>query len=170
MKKLLSVLSSVALISVAGVSAASAQSFTPATSTWSLSGTLNLRQTLPSPVPCDVQLTLDIDGAGSGTITGGTFAPGFFLCGSAIYPQNFSWPVTVVSSTPGVSAVLDIYVDVIAVGGNCTGVLSGVQFDIVNQTIDVPAITYTPGSPATCEVDGLLYVDPVTDPAPLDVT
>lgn len=61
MKKLLSVLSSVALISVAGVSAASAQSFTPATSTWSLSGTLNLRQTLPSAVPCDVQLTLDID-------------------------------------------------------------------------------------------------------------
>ena len=170
MKNLFRVISSVALIYVASFSTANAQSFSPYNSTWKLFSTLNFQQIFSTSVPCDVHLTLDIDGSGLSSITGGTFSPGFFLCGSAIYPQNFSWPVTVVSSTPGVSAVLDIYFDVISVGGNCEGVLRGVHFDVVNQIIDIPAATYIQGSPVNCEFDGLIYIDPVTDSAPLDVT
>lgn len=177
MKKFLSVASAVVFISVAGVSAASAQSFaTPGK--YDLTGNLNLYQTIPGVV-CAVKFELEVFSGGGAQINSGTFGPGLHpACGAPVIPVNFPWSVTALNAATN---EFEFNVDVFAVNGQCQGTLSvtgpepfiSVVANPGEITIPVgataPGYLFSTGASAPCTVDGKLKVTPTTATGPLDI-
>lgn len=164
MKKIIAVVSSAALLSLVSVSSASAQKLADPGGSYSVSGALNLFQTVPG-VFCNVSMTVNVDAAGVGSATGITFSPGHPLCGTAIFPIG-PWPVRGINVA---TQEIEIDVDVIAAGGRCTGTLSSSAANVTltqspNRIVvpgSYPGGATVPGTPSTCYVDGILTVNAV---------
>lgn len=127
-------------------SPAMAQSFSPASSTTTLSGLLNLQQSIN--INCQVQINASIDAAGQATVTSRSFSPGNPLCGGAVTPFG-TWTLspdnpTQVSATVGSTSVL----------GTCSGSITGTWNNATNSVTFTNAIV--PGTPAPCIVNGTL--------------
>lgn len=177
MKKVLTLVSMASILLAS--TAASSQSFSPTSADWEFGDgvqELDLFQTIPG-VACVTIFDFSVDGSGFGSITGniGSFSPGHFACGAPVIPGNFSWPLTVNSHTPGVTANVNINnVYVFAVNGFCQGSINNVTLDLVNQKVIIPPATKVygelfsnPGVQYDCEVGGELDIIPVGHSSPL---
>lgn len=173
MSKSIIVASAVAIASIFGASAASAQSFvTPGT--YQLSGPLNLYQTIPGVV-CNASFILDVSPSGTASITSGSFGPGLHpACGAPVIPLNFPWAATALNAATN---EFEFHVDVFAVNGQCQGTLSVSGPDpyiagsevIVPVGATAPGYLFSTGASAPCEVDGKLAITPLSATGPLDI-
>lgn len=139
------------------ITPAAAASFTPATTSVTLSGDLEITQSgLTSP--CSVTLTgfLSIDGS-TLMVTGGSFAPGYWACGWMITPGPFPWTIQPVSENAVVLSGLGITTPL----GNCSGSATLVWTNASAPPATPAAVhfqnTTFPGSPGTCTLTGLLF-------------
>lgn len=138
-----------ALVSLVAMVAASA----PAVAAWppntnqTVSGALDLSQA--SVVPCDVTIDLSIDSSDDPTITGVSFLPGSFFCGSIVVPTG-SWEA---DWGPGANDIT-LSIGWRSMIGSCAGVVVA-DFNHTTNTITFNNVV-VPGTPNDCTVDGSL--------------
>ena len=145
-KKCLISTGALALAMMPLASPAAAQTFSPAPNTFTLSGLLNLQQTVN--LDCQVDVDISVNSSGAPTVTGRSFSPGNPACGLVITAFG-SWSVnpdnpTQVTATVGATSF----------AGSCSGSITGTWSNATQS------VTFTnasvPGTPVPCIVNGTL--------------
>lgn len=154
MKKFIALISSVAVVSLASISTANAQSLI-SDGNYTLSGTLALSQTVGAV--CQVDGDLLVVG-GTGVITNVTFT-GPSPCGSPVSPLSSTWYL--ISTGSGSASV---WANANAVFGACDGWTNNTSItttpnQIVFSNAKLAGYLYSSGNPPRdCYVDGTLTV------------
>ncbi|AYG93873.1 protein activator of alkane oxidation PraB [Brevundimonas naejangsanensis] len=142
---------SAALLVAASFSAPAFAHVSPAPTTVSLDGFLNLSQTLNINCAASLTLTINADGH-TGSITGGSIDPGDWQC-ALVNPSNFPWAVTIGHADANGDAPVTISgLSSTSIAGDCSGNVSG--------TISSPGVIVLddtiPGVPGPCHISGAL--------------
>jgi len=162
MTKVISLISSIAAISLLSAASVSAADFATAPGTYKASGLLELFQTIPD-VACQVDMDIVVDAAGNAEARNVVFSPGHPLCGTLIRPLTTTWPISKISK--GVDeGDISLNVNVQAGAGTCVGTLSS-TLTLYWGTKGPNAIATNPtatvaGSPSVCTVTGVLDITP----------
>lgn len=131
-------------------SPAVAQSFSPAPSTTTLSGLLNLQQTVN--LDCQVSVSVSINSSGQATVTSRSFSPGNPACGTVITPFG-TWTLSPDSPTQVTATV-----GATSFAGSCVGPITGVWNNATSSVTFTNATV--PGTPGPCTVNGTLTASP----------
>lgn len=159
MKKILAVASSIAAISLIGVGSAAAADFGSNPGTYRAEGDLALFQTIPDVV-CHVVMDISVNSAGVAKTTSVVFSPGtgHALCGSLIRPLTGAWDLVKISKGVNTGQFQLQNVSVQAGAGTCMGTLTPLTLNWGSSNQIVATSALVPGSPAVCQVSGLLNV------------
>lgn len=143
-------IAAVAVLGAAGfASSASAAVITPNPTAFTLTGSLVLVQS--TTVTCNVTLTGTVAaGGGSATITGATFAPGSWQCGTLVGPSGLPWTIT-----PGAGPTITVTgISATSILGRCAGTISA-AWNNATSSVTFSGATI-PGTPRACSLTGTL--------------
>ena len=135
-----------AVTAIATPAAAANWKFAPAPSTFKLSGTLNLEQTVN--LDCQVDVHVSVNTAGEATVTNRSFSPGSPACGLLINAFG-TWELTPNSATQVTATV-----GATSIAGQCSGSILA-TWNNSTQTLSFNNAT-VPGNPGGCTVNGTL--------------
>lgn len=138
------------ILAIAPFAPPAAAQIGPPNSTTTLSGILNLQQSIN--INCQVQIYVSINAAGQTTVISRSFSPGSPLCGGTVTPFG-TWTLSPdnpfqVSATVGSTSVL----------GTCFGVITGVWNNVTRTLTFINATV--PGTPIPCTINGTLTANP----------
>lgn len=164
MKKLaLIVASSMALL---GAQTATAQTYSPAPSTWTWKGSLVVQKGMGPVLTCAVTVTANVTSATSATATA-SIAPGDLGCITVSFtgaPYAITWN----AGPPETVTLKNVYVNTSITPGNCKGDITATFNDTTNDALVVNTSIPQDTTGGACTMRGTLFK---TAPAgPIDIS
>jgi len=155
MQKVATIAASIAALALTVfASNASAQTWAPVTDGWTLSGNLNVQQTLS--LNCDVTGHAKTTSSNTGTIDAFNFVPGSSAC--AVLGENLPWSIAPLAVGPSGGKGVRITLSVTALFTTCAGYVDG-DYDNAG-TISFPVGSQVMGGGSTCYLDGEVVLTP----------